>query len=170
MSPDLKSVCVFCGSSEGNDPAFGQAALCMPFAWAYNPSSQGPIAVGEALAKSQLELLYGGKPIHSCAREGIERPIGGTSGIMGATAASVLAHGGKVHGVIPAGEHQHIGARDSVLRMISTDGQRAQIHRSKGHQGKLSSNAMRLCLPLYRSQTSSRNPSTLRKPSRTIVV
>ena len=74
--------------------------------------------MGQALAKSQLELLYGGKPVHSCVCEAIECPIGGTSGIMGATAASVLAHGGKVHGVIPAGEHLQVVGTDLRLKDV----------------------------------------------------
>ncbi|MFU8926645.1 TIGR00730 family Rossman fold protein [Acinetobacter puyangensis] len=65
----MQSICIFCGSSAGNDPIYIQVAQ----------------SVGEVLAKKGLTLVYGG----------------GKVGLMGAVADSVLAHGGKVLGVMP---------------------------------------------------------------------
>jgi len=65
----IRTVCVYCGSGPGTDPAFIQAAR----------------RFGELLAKEQVGLVYGG----------------GSVGMMGAVAASVLQHGGRVTGVIP---------------------------------------------------------------------
>ncbi len=65
----MRSICVFCGSKYGNKPAFKAAAIEM----------------GTQIAKSGLELIYGG----------------GHVGLMGALADAALAAGGKVIGVIP---------------------------------------------------------------------
>ncbi len=65
----MKRVCVFCGSSAGADPAYLRAAT----------------ALGRALAKRNLALVYGGASV----------------GMMGALAAAVLQAGGDVTGVIP---------------------------------------------------------------------
>jgi len=65
----VKYVCVFCGSSMGVQPAYQQAALAM----------------GEALARRKLGLVYGG----------------GNVGLMGTIADATLAAGGEVIGVIP---------------------------------------------------------------------
>lgn len=65
----MKTICVFCGSSLGEDPTFIEAAS----------------KLGEALAKSQITLVYGGANI----------------GLMGTVANAVLKNGGKVIGVIP---------------------------------------------------------------------
>ncbi|WP_414581313.1 TIGR00730 family Rossman fold protein [Scytonema sp. PCC 10023] len=65
----MKYVCVFCGSSMGVQPAYQQAALAM----------------GEALARRKLGLVYGG----------------GNVGLMGTIADATLAAGGEVIGVIP---------------------------------------------------------------------
>lgn len=67
----MKRICVFCGSSAGNDDVYIKAAHTL----------------GEALAKQEIELVYGGASI----------------GTMGAVADSVLANGGRVIGVIPQG-------------------------------------------------------------------
>ena len=66
---EIKSVCVYCGSSEGDDPIYVAAAE----------------AFGAALARAKIRLVFGG----------------GSCGLMGALARSVLAHGGKVTGIIP---------------------------------------------------------------------
>lgn len=66
---EIKSVCVYCGSSEGDDPIHVAAAE----------------AFGAALARAKIRLVFGG----------------GSCGLMGALARSVLAHGGKVTGIIP---------------------------------------------------------------------
>jgi uncharacterized protein (TIGR00730 family) len=65
----MKRICVFCGSSPGSQPAYLQAAH----------------ELGEALAKREIELVYGG----------------GRVGMMGEIATTVLKNGGKVIGVIP---------------------------------------------------------------------
>ncbi|WP_026082804.1 LOG family protein [Mastigocladopsis repens] len=65
----MKYVCVFCGSSMGVQPAYKQAAQ----------------ALGEALTRRKLGLVYGG----------------GNVGLMGTIADATLAAGGEVIGVIP---------------------------------------------------------------------
>lgn len=65
----MKYICVFCGSSFGSKPAYIQAAQ----------------ALGEALARRGIGLVYGG----------------GKVGLMGAIADTVMAAGGEVIGVIP---------------------------------------------------------------------
>lgn len=65
----LRTICVYCGSGPGKNPAFVEAAR----------------EFGKILAKNNIELIYGG----------------GSIGLMGELAKSVLKHGGKVTGVIP---------------------------------------------------------------------
>lgn len=65
----IRSVCVFCGSGPGTDPAFVEGAR----------------ALGQMMAQSGVGLVYGG----------------GSHGLMGEVARSVLAHGGHVTGIIP---------------------------------------------------------------------
>ena len=65
----IKSICVYCASGPGNDPAFMEAAT----------------KFGRILAENGVRLVYGG----------------GSVGLMGALADSVLDHGGAVTGVIP---------------------------------------------------------------------
>jgi len=65
----IRTICVFCGSGPGSDPAFVAAAR----------------AFGEILARNHVRLIYGG----------------GSLGMMGAIANSVLEHGGEVTGIIP---------------------------------------------------------------------
>lgn len=64
----MRSVCVFCGSSPGSDPAFEAAA----------------VALGDALARRDLRLVYGG----------------GNVGLMGVVANAAMQAGGQVLGVI----------------------------------------------------------------------
>jgi uncharacterized protein (TIGR00730 family) len=66
---EIRSICVFCGSASGKDPAFEAAA----------------VALGRALARAGIRLVYGG----------------GSIGLMGTVAREVLAGGGTVLGVIP---------------------------------------------------------------------
>lgn len=66
---ELRRIGVFCGSSPGARPAYAQAA----------------VALGEALLRRGLGLVYGG----------------GCVGLMGIVADAVLAGGGEVIGVIP---------------------------------------------------------------------
>ncbi|HEY1164083.1 MAG TPA: TIGR00730 family Rossman fold protein [Chitinophaga sp.] len=65
----MKSITVFCGSSFGNDNIFESQAK----------------ALGQALAKKGIHLVYGGAKV----------------GLMGAVADGALAAGGKVYGVLP---------------------------------------------------------------------
>src|SRR5438477_208256 len=65
----LESICVYCASGPGTNPAFVASAR----------------AFGRILAENGIRLVYGG----------------GSIGLMGALAESVLDHGGLVTGVIP---------------------------------------------------------------------
>jgi uncharacterized protein (TIGR00730 family) len=65
----IKSICVYCASGPGKDPAFMDAAKTF----------------GRILAENGIHLVYGG----------------GSVGLMGALAESVIDHGGAVTGVIP---------------------------------------------------------------------
>ena len=65
----MKKITVFCGSSFGTDEIFTTQATLL----------------GEALAKREIELVYGGANV----------------GLMGAVADGVLNHKGKVIGVLP---------------------------------------------------------------------
>lgn len=64
-----RSLCVYCGSGHGTDPAFKAAA----------------IALGEAFARHNIRLVYGG----------------GNVGLMGTIARTVIDKGGLVTGIIP---------------------------------------------------------------------
>ncbi len=85
----VNSICVYCGSGSGNNPAYGAAAK----------------ALGADLANRGIRLIYGG----------------GSLGLMGITAKSVLANGGEVTGIIP----QFLCEREQMLRdaqsLIVTD-------------------------------------------------
>jgi uncharacterized protein (TIGR00730 family) len=65
----IKSICVYCASGPGTNPAFVEAAR----------------GLGRILAENDIKLVYGG----------------GSIGLMGELAKSVLNHGGFVTGVIP---------------------------------------------------------------------
>src|ERR1700704_1577063 len=66
---EIQSICVYCASGAGTNPAFVEAAE----------------RFGRILAENGIRLVYGG----------------GSVGLMGALAMSVLDHGGTVTGVIP---------------------------------------------------------------------
>jgi uncharacterized protein (TIGR00730 family) len=66
---EIHTICVYCGSGPGSNPAFTQAAR----------------ALGREIARNGIRLVYGG----------------GSLGLMGAVATSVVDHGGAVIGVIP---------------------------------------------------------------------
>jgi uncharacterized protein (TIGR00730 family) len=66
---ELKSICIYCGSGNGSDPAFVEAAN----------------QLGLVLARENIRLVYGG----------------GSLGLMGTVAKSVLDNGGRVLGIIP---------------------------------------------------------------------
>jgi uncharacterized protein (TIGR00730 family) len=65
----LRTICVYCGSGPGGNPAFVAAARDF----------------GRILAENKVRLVYGG----------------GSIGLMGELATSVLDHGGTVTGIIP---------------------------------------------------------------------
>jgi len=83
----IKSICVYCGSGPGTDPAFIEAAR----------------QFGRILAENRIRLVYGG----------------GSGGLMGALAESVLDHGGFVIGVIPEflteREHMLLRAQELIV-------------------------------------------------------
>jgi hypothetical protein len=66
---EVRTICVYCGSGPGKNPAYASAAQNL----------------GRTMAAAGITLVYGG----------------GGLGLMGETAKSVLAHGGKVTGIIP---------------------------------------------------------------------
>lgn len=76
----IRSICVYCGSGPGADPAYAEAATLF----------------GQAMAQSDLRLIYGG----------------GSLGLMGIVARSVLASGGHVTGIIP----QFLSEREKMLK------------------------------------------------------
>jgi uncharacterized protein (TIGR00730 family) len=82
-SRPIRNVCVYCGSSPGNDPAYAAAAR----------------SLGQLLAESDVGLVYGG----------------GGLGMMGETAKSVLAHGGRVTGIIP----EFLSEKEQMLRNVT---------------------------------------------------
>jgi uncharacterized protein (TIGR00730 family) len=90
----MEAVCVFCGSNVGQNPAYGQAA----------------VAVGTALARAGLRLIYGG----------------GKMGLMGAVADAAIKAGGHVAGVMPRAlaerEIAHAGLAE--LHVVETMHQR----------------------------------------------
>ena len=83
----MKRITVFCGSSFGVDPIYQEKAT----------------ALGNALAKRNIELVYGGANV----------------GLMGAVADGVLNEGGKVIGVLPlflqSKEIAHAGLSELIL-------------------------------------------------------
>ena len=83
----IKSICVYCASGPGKNPAFMQAAK----------------QFGRILAEKGIRLVYGG----------------GSVGLMGALAESVLTHGGAVTGVIPDflvnREHMLLSVQERII-------------------------------------------------------
>ena len=77
------SICVFCGSGEGTDPAFTQSAR----------------SLADLFYKYDWSL---GKP-PSGNKRGADTPVygGGTTGMMGTVAGRLVELGGNVHGIIP---------------------------------------------------------------------
>ena len=76
----IRTVCVYCGSGPGTDPAFIEAARDF----------------GKAMGREGVGLVYGG----------------GSKGLMGAVANSVLDNGGHVTGIIP----EFLQNREQTLR------------------------------------------------------
>ena len=83
----IKSICVYCASGPGTNPAFMRAAK----------------QFGRTLADNGIRLVYGG----------------GSVGLMGALAESVLTHGGAVTGVIPDflvnREHMLLSVQERII-------------------------------------------------------
>lgn len=85
VTPDLRrvdSICVYCGSGAGLNPAYAAAAEDF----------------GAILADAGVRLVYGG----------------GSLGLMGIIARSVLRHGGEVTGIIPS----FLSERERMLRDV----------------------------------------------------
>ncbi|MHA1549071.1 MAG: TIGR00730 family Rossman fold protein [Alphaproteobacteria bacterium] len=80
---ELKTICVYCGSSTGHDHEYAEAAT----------------ALGEAIAAAGVRLVYGG----------------GSVGLMGIVARTVMARGGHVIGVIP----QFLKDREVMLKEVT---------------------------------------------------
>ena len=90
----VRSVCVFCGASIGATPAYREAA----------------IALGRAIARRGLTLVYGG----------------GAVGLMGVVADAALTAGGEVIGIIPQSlERAEIGHK-GLTRLEVVDGMHAR--------------------------------------------
>lgn len=95
VSHTVRSICVFCGSGPGRNPAYAEAAATL----------------GKAMAMADIGLVYGG----------------GGLGLMGETARSVLAHGGRVTGIIPDFLKQKEQMLSEVTEIIVT----ADMHERK---------------------------------------
>ena len=76
----VESICVYCGSGAGVNPAYAAAAQHL----------------GKALADAKIRLVYGG----------------GSLGLMGEVAKSVLKNGGNVTGIIP----EFLSAKEKMLK------------------------------------------------------
>ncbi|KAI9228344.1 MAG: hypothetical protein DHS80DRAFT_30913 [Piptocephalis tieghemiana] len=95
----IRSVCIFCGSSEGTNPIFVEKAK----------------AFGEILVKNNWTLVYGG----------------GSNGIMGAVAKSVIQHGGKVISIIPEALIAPSGEMLGELFVVKSMHERKQLMAEK---------------------------------------
>ena len=98
----IESICVYCASGPGNDPAFMDAAR----------------KFGRILAENRIRLVYGG----------------GSVGLMGALAESVLDHGGAVIGVIPDflvnREHMLLRVQERVITPDMHERKRVMFERA----------------------------------------
>jgi uncharacterized protein (TIGR00730 family) len=98
----IKSICVYCASGPGNNPAFMEAAR----------------KLGRILAENNIRLVYGG----------------GSVGLMGALAESVLDHGGSVTGVIPDflvnREHMLLRVQERVITPDMHERKRVMFERA----------------------------------------
>ena len=97
ISPELRNICVYCGSGSGKNPAYAEAAR----------------RLGRILAAARVGLVYGG----------------GSLGLMGEVARSVLDHGGHVTGIIPGflGEREHMLTEAQELLVVDDMHQRKQL-------------------------------------------
>ncbi len=94
MAP-AQNLCVYCGSGTGRNPAYMAAAG----------------ALGAAMAKSGIGLVYGG----------------GSLGLMGEVARAVLAGGGHVTGIIP----EFLATRERMLTEVNELIVTADMHERK---------------------------------------
>ena len=97
LTSGLQSICVYCGSGAGENPAYAETAR----------------AFGRILAASRIGLVYGG----------------GSLGLMGEIARSVLHHGGHVTGIIPGflSEREHMLIEAQELIVVDDMHQRKQL-------------------------------------------
>ncbi|MGE8466123.1 TIGR00730 family Rossman fold protein [Pseudomonas putida] len=98
----VRSVCVFCGASIGANPAYREAA----------------IALGQAIARRGLTLVYGG----------------GAVGLMGVVADAAMAAGGEVIGIIPQSLLDAEVGHKGLTRLEVVDG----MHARKARMAELS--------------------------------
>lgn len=91
----IATVCVYCGSGPGTNPAYLQAADTL----------------GRDLARAGVGLVYGG----------------GGLGLMGQTARAVLAHGGRVTGIIP----QFLSEKERMLKDVQESIVTIDMHERK---------------------------------------
>jgi uncharacterized protein (TIGR00730 family) len=98
----MRSLCIFCGSSPGLDPAY----------------RDGAIAMGQAIARRGLTLVYGG----------------GAVGLMGVVADAALQAGGAVHGVIPEALMRKEVGHAGLTRLDVVD----SMHTRKARMAELS--------------------------------
>src|SRR6478672_7983009 len=98
----IKSICVYCASGPGNNPAFMDAAR----------------KLGRILAENGIRLVYGG----------------GSVGLMGALAESVIEHGGAVTGVIPDflvnREHMLLSVQERLITRDRHERKRVMFERA----------------------------------------
>ena len=94
MVPSRK-LCVYCGSGNGRNPAYMEAAR----------------SLGKSLADSDIGLVYGG----------------GSLGLMGEVARSVLQAGGHVTGIIP----EFLASRERMLTDVNELIVTADMHERK---------------------------------------
>jgi uncharacterized protein (TIGR00730 family) len=98
----IKSICVYCASGPGTNPAFVEAAK----------------SLGRLMAENGIRLVYGG----------------GSVGLMGALADSVLDHGGTVIGVIPDflvnREHMLLRVQERVITRDMHERKRIMFERA----------------------------------------
>src|SRR5579862_4445491 len=92
---ELRSICVYCGSTTGSDPEFAAAAR----------------ALGHRMAEAGIRLVYGG----------------GSVGLMGILARTVLNSGGAVTGIIP----QFLKDREVMLGEVTDLVVTADMHERK---------------------------------------
>jgi uncharacterized protein (TIGR00730 family) len=102
--PPQHKLCVYCGSSPGRNPAYLEAAA----------------ALGSAMAKADIGLVYGG----------------GSIGLMGAVARAVLAADGHVTGIIPeflvAKERMLDGVNELIVTRSMHERKNLMFERSTG--------------------------------------